>query len=204
MSLSKLTQQQVEQRINNDAQRARAMVDGKRFETKAPEDVNDLLARGKSYFVLGKFAEALADLKEAVKRDPSLGAKGGFAQLAEISRRLKDNAGVLSYLKQWIEASPEAPVALNAYAWELLTNADAGLRNPKLALQHAEKCNELTNNPNPQFLDTLALAYFNTGKLQAALATEEKAVRLLPPSFPAPERKEYEDRLRQFRDALLK
>ncbi len=200
--MSQSTVAQMEQRLQHDAQRARAIQMGKPLEGKALDSVNDLLARAHSRLELGRVAECAEDLKEVLKRDPSIGVKGAYQQLADIARQLKNYREMMSYLKQWADSKPESAQAMNYYAWELLTCADNSLRDPKVALQYSEKSAELTKHADPIILDTLALAYFSNGRAAVALSTEEKAITLLPANAAPQSRKEYEDRVRQFRDAL--
>jgi serine/threonine protein kinase/tetratricopeptide (TPR) repeat protein len=195
------TAKQIEEHLARDCQRARVVFDGKALESKTPETAADFLARGQFRLTKGNTTDGTADLKEALKRDPSLGPKGLLGQLGNLAHQAKNYRESLNYFKQWAEAKPEVPEGYNAYAWELLTCEDVSLRDPKLGLQFAEKASSLTNNSNPMILDTLALAYFNNGRTPMAVTTEEKALALLPSGAPAEMRKEYEEHARQFRSA---
>ena len=61
----------------------------------------------------------------------------------------------------------------------------------------------MESQANPVFLDTLALAYFQTGAAADAVKTEERALAMLPPvasgSKPTGLRSEIEGHLAQFR-----
>lgn len=193
---------EIEQRVIRDSRRARMMYDGKMLETKVPQTAADFLARGNARVAKENLVDGLADLKEALKLDPTYGPQGLFNDLANLSHRNKSYREAIAYYKQWCDMKPEDPIALNGYAWELLTVDDTSLRDPKLALQFAERASTLTKNENSMILDTLALAYFNNGRISTALTTEEKALSLLPSSAPPEARKDYEDRIRQFRNAM--
>ena len=56
---------------------------------------------------------------------------------------------------------------------------------------------------NPVYLDTLALAYFQTGAIEEAVKTEERALAMLPPvasgERPTGLRSEIEGHIAQFR-----
>ena len=117
-------------------------------------------------------------------------------------REMGDAKGSLADLALALRANPKNPVALNARAWELLTCKQEELRDPTAALPLARKAAELTGSKNSAILDTLALALFRNGRAREALATQEKAIKLLPPKVPPADRKEYEERLLRYRRAV--
>ena len=85
----------------------------------------------------------------------------------------------------------------NYYAWNLLTDPEPFLRDPKTALPFARRAVELTNDTDPASLDVLALALFRNDFKVEALQTMKKAMTLLPKEMSAKERKEYEDQLKE-------
>jgi tetratricopeptide (TPR) repeat protein len=88
----------------------------------------------------------------------------------------------------------------NELAWDLLTCEPADLRDPETALRLAGDACAMTDNANPGYLDTLALAQHRTGDTPAAIETEKKALSLLPPD--ASLRAELEATLARFEAAL--
>ncbi len=74
---------------------------------------------------------------------------------------------------------------LNNLAWSLLTEDPTIGKFNRLALAAARKCNELTNNENWMFVDTLALAQFENDLVKEAVATELAAIKLCPADHPA-------------------
>jgi tetratricopeptide (TPR) repeat protein len=70
--------------------------------------------------------------------------------------------------------------ALNSLAWELATAADPAARDGSNAVVCAEKAVALTSRTNASYLDTLAAAYAEFGQFDKAIATEKKAIQLLP------------------------
>ena len=83
-----------------------------------------------------------------------------------------------------------------------LTCEPADLRDPETALRLARDACDMTDNANPGYLDTLALAQHLTGDTPAAIETEKKALSLLPAD--APGRGKYEAALARFEAALKK
>ncbi len=107
--------------------------------------------------------------------------------LQEVERRRADRPGASANEK-------------NELAWKLLTCEPDDLRDPEAALRLARDACAMTDNANPVYLDTLALAQHLTGDNLAAVETEKKALSLLPPD--APGRSDYEAALAKFEAAL--
>jgi len=89
-----------------------------------------------------------------------------------------------------VTRSPDDPQRLNALAWFLATH-DAGLAEAeRLARRAADLAPKDAN-----VLDTLAETYFRQGKVEKAIATEEKALELAPGST------DFRDTLARYRAA---
>ena len=86
----------------------------------------------------------------------------------------------LDVQKPLVERPNVAPTLLNEYADSLLKCEYPELRNEKQALQIMLKVNTMTDGANPIFLDTLAWAYFRNHDVAQAIATQRKALSLLP------------------------
>ncbi len=69
---------------------------------------------------------------------------------------------------------------LNAFAWQILTKVEKPKRDFSLAVQAAEKANLLTEQKNPDVLDTYALALFESAlhQIEQAVQVQQKAVTL--------------------------
>jgi non-specific serine/threonine protein kinase/serine/threonine-protein kinase len=99
-------------------------------------------------------------------------------------------------------AKPDASSdAKNHYAWELLTTPCRELRDPHAALDFALEANEIDGHSEPWHLDTLALAYHETGDTRRAVEVQKKALSLVA-SGPSRMRNELEQRLAEFEEAL--
>lgn len=100
----------------------------------------------------------------------------------------------------WIDKVPAS--MLNGLAWEILTKVEENQRDKALALKAAEKANALMEGTDASVLDTYGLALFENGKVQEAIAIQEKAVELAKgdPRMAA----EFGQRLEQFKAAANK
>jgi thiol-disulfide isomerase/thioredoxin len=68
----------------------------------------------------------------------------------------------------------------NGLAWTLATTKGVDQRGLALAEIIAERANKAVNGKQPQYLDTLARIQFMNGKKTEAIATEQKALDLVP------------------------
>ena len=75
---------------------------------------------------------------------------------------------------------PETMESMNGLAWFLLTARPPASRDPERALALALEVAERTEHRDPDYLDTLSLAYHLTGQTAKAVANQRKALALLP------------------------
>ena len=90
---------------------------------------------------------------------------------------------------------------MNNLAWLLLTREPTGSRDPQTALRLALKVAEKSGYKDPDWLDTLSLAYHLTGDTTKAVENQKKAIALLPEG-PSADRSYFEEVLATFEDAL--
>ncbi len=90
----------------------------------------------------------------------------------------KDHAAAVAVADSMFEAGRDDPNALNNFAWALLTEEQFGGGYHDVALRFAQRCNKITAMRNWMFVDTLALAKFETGDVAGAIETEKKAIEL--------------------------
>jgi len=110
--------------------------------------------------------------------------------LKEISRGNADNAGLYGMLgdlyfgrgsfeqavsayRSALESEPENALVLNNYAWLLATCEDSSFRDPKLALELAQRAAAI--EPSPHVMDTLAESLFINGRVDEAIAAATTA-----------------------------
>jgi hypothetical protein len=114
---------------------------------------------------------------------------------------------VLESVRSAADRSELAAGELNMAAWLLLSAKPESLRDAELARQLASNACDLERAAGGaelwKYLDTLALAQHATGSPQSAVASQEEALRLLPPEG-ASEREGIEKRLGRYREAALR
>src|SRR5882672_9721339 len=69
---------------------------------------------------------------------------------------------------------------MNNLSWLLTTGVNGEDRDPRKALDLAVRATRITQERLPQYLDTLANAYYANGRYGEALSTEQKALSLKP------------------------
>lgn len=117
-------------------------------------------------------ARAAADALLEV--DPANGTGTGIrARIAEIDQ---DPAGFRAIFQRVLDSKPNATNA-GGMAWTLLTQEDFAWRNLDIAVQLAEIAKNLEPD-NADVLDTWARALYLTGRLDQAIATQQRAVEL--------------------------
>jgi hypothetical protein len=108
----------------------------------------------------------------------SIGLAGLFAvglvqAAVSAQQRVPDNE--TRVVHAFITGMSARPDALNAMAWAYVTDPNASPDTLDMARMAADRATKLSPD-NPQFLDTLATAYFRLGQLEHAVATEHRAI----------------------------
>ena len=164
------------------------------------------------YFNLQRYGEAEALLTKAIPISRRVNGPAHDRTTAMIIKLMKTFAhqGRMEEARPWIvhciearkrqcEDAPSNPEVLNEYAWLLLICRPTDLRQPENALEASLKSNVLTDYQNTDHLDTLALAYFQTGDMGHAIEIQRQALDLLPPGHD--DRGAYEKHLARYEAA---
>jgi len=114
-----------------------------------------------------------------------------YSMLGDLYYSKKKYPETISAYERAITLDPDDSQVLNNLAWLYATCPDDRFRDPKRALQFAEKAAKL--DASPQILDTLAECYFINGFRQDAVATGKKALALARKNRPY-----FEDQLKKF------
>ena len=87
-------------------------------------------------------------------------------------------ADAIFHFSETIRLDGSDYVSLNNLAWIRASHPDSRLRDGAEATRLARRACELTGYKDPYSLDTLAIAYAETGQFNEAIATAEKALEL--------------------------
>jgi tetratricopeptide (TPR) repeat protein len=92
------------------------------------------------------------------------------------------DADAIAAYRAALRSQSDALVAMNNLAWLLATSAEAALREPAEALRLADAAAEATQRGDAGVLDTLAVSLAANGRFDAAVATLDAALALIPPA----------------------
>ncbi len=152
--------------------------------------------------------KAVAAIDKAVKDDPDLEDRLGFAKFHFLAAKGGDPDKALSYGKQLVEKNKDNAQVLNQIAWTIVSpeasQEGAGVPNGKLlklALEAAQKADKAVKGKDPSVADTLAKAYFENGDVAKAVETQERALKLAKGTR-LENNKELKDRLEKYQKAL--
>lgn len=101
-----------------------------------------------------------------------------MARFKALALLKKDREAALAVGEALFASIADNPLALNNFAWALLTEEQYAGQYAELALKCAQRSNERTAFGNWAYLDTLALAKFQTGRLEEAVDLQRKAIAL--------------------------
>ncbi|MCH7702477.1 MAG: redoxin domain-containing protein [Planctomycetes bacterium] len=145
------------------------------------DDVSGLsrLAKVLSDPALGKRCDDLAlraiDMAIAAEPNELQHLLGKFQILAVCKRDDKAAIAIGEYL---IEKAAGDARLLDSLSWSLMTERETEGRFSELALKAAKRCHKISEGKNWSYVDTLALALFETGDVAEAIKIEEKAIKL--------------------------
>ena len=156
--------------------------------TRDPRDWDSFLRRAEAEHALNRRDEAIADYTSAIElngEEPFL-----FLRRGREYRILKNCPRAASDFEQAARLRPEWAEAYDMEAGVYADCPDSSQRDPAKAIALINRAISLSSNPT--YLTVLALAYFRSGELEKAVASQRKAVE--SPLFPAGYR---DDALRQ-------
>jgi thiol-disulfide isomerase/thioredoxin len=125
--------------------------------------------------------EAEAAIKDMEKLLPEDNHDGLPMMRAQLAFAKKDYKSAQQLLGKVADQNKENAMAQNAIAWQILTQKGVpdGERDLKLAEKLAARGVAGTEGKDPAILDTLARAQFMNGQVKKAIATQEKALKLV-------------------------
>jgi tetratricopeptide (TPR) repeat protein len=140
---------------------------------------------GYALHMVAKLDEAMDYYKTVIALDA--GHAPAHFSLANILRIRGKPEEALVHFRKAVELLPTDPNPLNGLAWELLTSADTGLRDPAKAVDMAKKVVDLSvkqaDDQDPpgrdrlgNYWNTLGVAHYQAGNLDEALAALQKSL----------------------------
>jgi len=133
-------------------------------------------------------------IREELARNPDDPKLHGY--LGDIQLNREDYAGAIASYSEAIRLFPDDPHTLNNLAWLLATCKDPSRRDPRRALELAQRAAALSGAA--YILDTLAESYFVNGQHHAAIAAAEAALEKADG-----DKAYYESQIRRFRESLF-
>jgi protein O-GlcNAc transferase len=123
-----------------------------------------------------RYDSAIDHFKKALQTKPNWPEV--YDKLGQAYLLIKEYDQAIDCWTKAVKLKPDFAEVYNNLGWVLATAEQNELRNPAQAIKFAQKACELTNNTNPDFLDTLAAAYAADGKFDRAIETAERAINL--------------------------
>jgi len=143
-------------------------------EKALPAEVQAHLEDAKRLLGRREWAQAGAVLEQVIARVPDYAP--AYNYLGAVAARTGRPSEAIRFYEEAIKFDPRFAPAWNNLAWLLATVEDEVYRDPLRAVASALKAVELTGSSNADMLDTLAEAYFATGRFRDAVEAEQKAL----------------------------
>jgi tetratricopeptide (TPR) repeat protein len=141
-----------------------------------PSDLELSQHLGVTLYQLNETERAIGVLQQVVDRNPQNATAWYFLGNAELKSRQFTQA-IEAYRKA-TEAAPNLLDAHNNLAWILSVHPEKQFRSGEEALRIAKRLCEATRFQEARFLDTLAVAYAETGQFEPAVETAKKAIEV--------------------------
>jgi tetratricopeptide (TPR) repeat protein len=121
--------------------------------------------------------ESVEVLNAFLEQNPCNEMRKSLNQLLHRQQRYPEQFAALA---KGVRLCPESGRDLNNFAWALATSPDDALRDGEMAVELAQRAIANTDGePTPNFLDTLAAAYAETGDFDAATRETQRAIEIL-------------------------
>ena len=145
-----------------------------RLQPSLPDAHNNL---GSLYVELGRFDEAKEQYNEAAQLDPE-DWHAPYLMGKALLKQGRD-ADAVPYLQHACELAPDNSHVLNFASQVFASDENPGIRDGRLALALATQADDMTSGAQPEVLDTLAMAYAETGQFQQAQTAARAAVQIV-------------------------
>jgi serine/threonine-protein kinase len=162
-------------------------------ERLSPDSPQARIGLGLAYRLKGDLAKAQQIFEGVLGKNPR--TADGQRVLADLYAEQKLYADAVAHYQEALRLEPNMAEAHNNLAWLYATSEDPKFRDPKAALEHAQRAVQLTQWKEPGFIDTLAEAYYAGGNYREAVKAQEKTLEL------EPDNQEYQEHMARYRQA---
>ena len=154
----------------------------------------------------GDHEAAAAEIDDVIKQYPDMAQPLTMGKVS-LLMQFDEAAGQKAMEKAAAGPFKDDAMALNQFAWGIVGYDEPQMKKPdyKIGLKVALAAVKASKNKDPLIMDTLAVAYYRTKKLDKAIEIQTKAVKLLE-TVPtdAASVKELKDRLKKFKAEAAK
>lgn len=141
-----------------------------------PDHIEAANNLGAALFAQGEVKESIGYFERVLRAEPGdVEARGNWAMALVAEGQVE---GAIRILEDGLARSPEASALANQLAWLRAATPEERWRDGKQAVRLAELACELTDQENPNYLDTLAAAYAEAGRFDEAVRTLGRAIAL--------------------------
>jgi tetratricopeptide (TPR) repeat protein len=133
------------------------------------------VGRARTYRNAGRYQNGFADFAKAIELDPKSDAPWNSRAYTYYLLGQYDKA--LADWNKALELNPRSGPAHNSLAWFMATCPDSHLRDPRRAVELATRAVALGPG-EPHFRNTLGVALYRGGQLQAAIQTLSKSMEI--------------------------
>jgi tetratricopeptide (TPR) repeat protein len=152
---------------------------------------------GVALAALGRFDDALTNYRTAARLKPEDAHPHYLMGLARL--RQGQTAAAIAHFRDALRWEPDHAKTLNQLARVLAADTDPQCRNGAEAARLAERAAELTGFEQPAVLDTLAMAYAETGRFAEAIQVAQRMLELLTAAGLTNETAAIQQRLQRYR-----
>ena len=141
-----------------------------------PDDAVAYRNRGLAWYHKKEYDRAIADCDQAIKLDPNNASAYNDRGFAWNSKKEYDRA--IADYNQAIKLDPNYIFACNNLAWLQATCPNARFRDGRKAVENASRAYELSGGLSAAAIDTLAVAYAESGNFQKAKEWQAKVIEM--------------------------
>jgi membrane associated rhomboid family serine protease/Flp pilus assembly protein TadD len=159
----------------------------------SPDSPRARLGLALAYRQQGDLAKSRAMFEAVFGKNPQ--DAEGHRVLADLCAEQKQYPEAIQHYQAALGLDPKDAVAHNNLAWLLATSEDQRFRNPRQALEHAQRAVELSRWKEATFIDTLAEAHYAHGDFAEAVRVQGQALKL------EPNNQEFQEHMTRYRKA---